>query len=283
MARSRNIKPSIMDNEELADLNPLTRLLFIYLWMLADREGRLEDRPKRIGAQALPYDRAADVDAMLDELHAAGFIVRYECEGQELIQIVAFAKHQTPHAREAASALPRPEQGITKAVPSHSQGDDTSQVVDSEQKTPRQLQGIAKAVPRHGQDRLIPDSLIPDSLIQINTPHTPQRGARRSAVSFKTWAQQVRESGEKLIPDDDPVFDYAREVELPDDFLTLAWIEFKARYSAEDAKRYKDFRSVFRKAVRGNWFKLWAIDAGGAYYLTTVGKQAERARQEVAA
>ena len=51
-----------MENEELADLDPIARLLFIYLWMLADREGRLEDRPKRIAGRALPYDREADVD-----------------------------------------------------------------------------------------------------------------------------------------------------------------------------------------------------------------------------
>jgi hypothetical protein len=42
MARIRMIKPGVMENEELAELSPLTRLLFIYLWMLADREGRLE-------------------------------------------------------------------------------------------------------------------------------------------------------------------------------------------------------------------------------------------------
>lgn len=122
MARARNIKPAIMGNEDLADLEPLTRLLFIYLWMLADREGRLEDRPKRIGAQALPYDRGAHVDAMLDDLHRAGFIVRYEAQGMACIQIAAFTKHQAPHIREAASDLPAPEQGTTKAVPKHDQG-----------------------------------------------------------------------------------------------------------------------------------------------------------------
>lgn len=106
MARARNIKPSIMDNEELAELEPVARLLFIYLWMLADREGRLEDRPKRIAAQALPYDRQVDVGAMLDELHKAGFILRYEAAGVACIQITAFAKHQSPHIREAESVLP---------------------------------------------------------------------------------------------------------------------------------------------------------------------------------
>ena len=143
MARSRNIKPSIMDNEDLAELDPLTRLLFIYLWMLADRDGRLEDRPKRIAAQALPYDRAADVESMLSGLHKLGFIDRYEVNGILVIQIVSFSKHQTPHVRESASALPEKVQSITKAVPEHNLGS-------------------AEASPR-SPDSLIPDSLIPDS------------------------------------------------------------------------------------------------------------------------
>lgn len=145
MSRARNIKPAIMDNEELAELEPLTRLLFIYSWMLADRAGRLEDRPKRIAAKALPYDREADVDAMLDSLANAGFIQRYEASGIRLIQIVNFAKHQTPHVRESESELPDCVQSTTKVVPEHNQGN-------------------SEASPR-SPDSLIPDSLIPDSLI----------------------------------------------------------------------------------------------------------------------
>lgn len=106
MARARNIKPSIMDNEELAELDALTRLFFVYLWMLADREGRVEDRPKRIAARALPYDRAADVGAMLRELDRAGFIARYTVGDVAVIQILNFSKHQTPHGTEKDSELP---------------------------------------------------------------------------------------------------------------------------------------------------------------------------------
>ena len=155
MARARNIKPAIMGNEELAELEPITRLLFIYLWMLADREGRLEDRPKRIAAQALPYDRSADVGAMLDDLHKAGFIVRYEAQGIACIQILAFAKHQTPHVREADSTLPAPNLGTTKVVPSHNLG--TTKTM------PEHNLGSAEASPRS------PDSgfLIPDSGLLI--------------------------------------------------------------------------------------------------------------------
>lgn len=171
MARARNIKPSIMDNEELAELDPLTRLLFIYLWMLADREGRLEDRPKRIAAQALAYDRQADIDSMLNGLNAGGFILRYKAGGMDLIQIVAFEKHQNPHIREAASELPPPKQGTTKARAKHNLGS-------------------ASAQPKPERAGLIPDSgfLIPDSLIVCveDTPaHTQAKQEYREAMKTR--------------------------------------------------------------------------------------------------
>lgn len=128
MARARNIKPAIMANEELGEMQPVERLLFIYLWMLADREGRLEDRPKRIKAEALPYDEA-DADAILQKLHRSGFILRYSVEGQRIIQVLNFAKHQAPHIREQASSLPAynpetvdPEPSREKAQPEHNLG-----------------------------------------------------------------------------------------------------------------------------------------------------------------
>lgn len=122
MARSRNIKPSIMENEDLAELAPVARLLFVYLWMLADREGRLEDRPKRIAGRALPYDREVDVDDLLNQLAGAGFITRYTVGEMALIQIINFAKHQSPHVRETVSELPGIEQSTTKAVLKHNLG-----------------------------------------------------------------------------------------------------------------------------------------------------------------
>ena len=47
------------------------------------------------------------------------------------------------------------------------------------------------------------------------------------------------------------------------------------------AKRYKDWRAVFRKAVRGNWLKLWLCDGEG-YRLSTIGIQAQRAKAATA-
>ncbi|APR40470.1 hypothetical protein BTO02_33225 [Paraburkholderia sp. SOS3] len=100
---------------------------------------------------------------------------------------------------------------------------------------------------------------------------------------MKTFLEQCKEKGEKPILENDTVFDYASKTAIPDDFLRLHWLEFKARYCEEGSKRYKDWRSVFRKSVRGNWFKLWWIAADGACSLTTVGEQAKRAHGRDAA
>ncbi|MBC2721822.1 DnaD domain protein [Desulfosporosinus sp.] len=107
MARSRNIKPSFFENEYLAELNPLARLLFIGLWGHADKEGRLEDRPKKLKAVILPYDEC-NIDEYLQSLHDSGFIVRYSIDETNYIQVVNFAKHQKPHPKEAASQIPPP-------------------------------------------------------------------------------------------------------------------------------------------------------------------------------
>ena len=105
MARKRTIDPGFFRNEDLGECSPLARLLFAGLWCWADREGRLEDRPKRLRAEILPYD-SADGVALVDELVARGFLKRYEAGGVRVLQIVAFGKFQVPHPRETPSALP---------------------------------------------------------------------------------------------------------------------------------------------------------------------------------
>jgi len=110
MARARNIKPAIFRNEVLGVSDPLHTLLFQSLWLLADREGRLEDRPIRIKADTFPYREGIDVDAMLTWLHDNGFIIRYASVKNSIqsrsIQIVNFTKHQNPHKNEAESTIP---------------------------------------------------------------------------------------------------------------------------------------------------------------------------------
>lgn len=110
MARARNIKPGLFKNEVLGVADALYTLLFEGLWLLADREGRLEDRPLRIKAEVFPYREGLDVSEMLNWLQANGFIRRYRVGGAALIQIDAFTKHQNPHKNEPESELPSIEE-----------------------------------------------------------------------------------------------------------------------------------------------------------------------------
>lgn len=114
MARARNIKPSFFRNELLAEVSHEARLTFIGLWCLADKAGRLEDRPRRIQAELWPY-HAVDMDGILNELSELrepdgnpACIRRYEADGLRFIEVVNFAKHQHSHHREPNSTIPAP-------------------------------------------------------------------------------------------------------------------------------------------------------------------------------
>lgn len=92
-------------DESLAMLEPYARLLLLYIRTIADREGRLWDRPRSIKAQCLPFDDV-DVDALLNTLQDNGRIVRYSYGDAKCIEIVNFLETQKPHPREPESEIP---------------------------------------------------------------------------------------------------------------------------------------------------------------------------------
>jgi hypothetical protein len=236
VARARNIKPSIMDNEALAELEPLTRLLFVYLWMLADRDGRLEDRPKRIAAQALPYDRDADVGAMLDELSIAGFITRYEACGKACIQIVSFIKHQTPHGTEKDGGLP----DVNGFYTVHTRGNNGYATGESK------LVNGALTVNPPLDNALNPDSgfLNPDSglvaAVAAQPPTTADKKSRKTALpaDFEI-SERVRK------------WAAAKGIGRLEEHLEA----FKRKCAANDYRKVS-WDDAFMEAIREDWAKL---------------------------
>ena len=171
MARSRNIKPGFFTNDELAECHPLGRLLFAGLWTIADKEGRLDDRPKKIKAMLLPFDEA-DCDALLQQLNDHKFIIRYRVNGECYIQISNWKKHQNPHCKEAASEIPAPLENDKSTGQEQCKEDaeeekkDSESIQDVENKGAPELHGTSM-VQESVEDSLNPaDSLnlIPDSL-----------------------------------------------------------------------------------------------------------------------
>jgi hypothetical protein len=118
--RARNIKPGFFKNEDLAETGPYGQILFAGLWGLADREGKLEDRPKRIKAEIFPYyDPNPVVDELLDFLEQRGLILRYSVNGHNYLKIINFLKHQSPHHNEAESKIPDPLSSLEERTSDH--------------------------------------------------------------------------------------------------------------------------------------------------------------------
>lgn len=101
----------------------------------------------------------------------------------------------------------------------------------------------------------------------------PKKPAAKALVTIDDFLSKCKESGEPTISPDDPILTYASEAGIPQEFIRLNWLEFIER-NRESGKKYKDWRSAFRKCVRGSWYKLWWLD-GESYLLSTNGKQAE--------
>lgn len=171
MARARNIKPGFYKNEDLAECSVWARFIFPGLWMLADREGRLEDRPKRIKAELLPFD-GQDVEPLLAELAARGFVVRYRIGGASYIQILGFSAHQSPHYSEKQSVIkPPPLQEISGNVVVIKRGSQHPDSLNPDSPNPSSLN---------------PDSPNPESLEKHSAARRAPAGRKAKAKDGKT-------------------------------------------------------------------------------------------------
>lgn len=164
MARARNIKPSIFKNELLGQADPLMTLLFISLWTLADKEGRLEDRPLRIKAETFPYRENININGYLTQLQQLGFIDRYSVGEIAIIQVITFKEHQSPHSTEKSSTLPAKPIDTQVTVNQPLNNESTNVVLNI--------------------NVLNPSSLIPDSPILIPDTGIPSKSKTISASAL---------------------------------------------------------------------------------------------------
>ena len=181
MARTRQLKPQFFTDDDLGTAEPLARLCFAGLWTLADREGRLLNRPRQIKVQVLPYDDC-DIEKILDELEARKFIVRYTADGVSIIQIRSFKKNQTPHPREAERTLPQPQVMVEPRLDQGMAKDMTSQAcINTNSIIPSTLPPEASAAsppPASGQPSKA-------SLDSIELP--PELNTPEFVAAWQTW------------------------------------------------------------------------------------------------
>ena len=108
MARIRYIKPEYFDDEDIAQIPFEAERLFQGLWVYADREGKLEYRPKYLKAKIFPYHdkiTTEDIITLLNLLSNPNiperpnkkFIVIYEVSDRKYIKILSSNKHFCCH------------------------------------------------------------------------------------------------------------------------------------------------------------------------------------------
>tara|TARA_R100000655_G_scaffold109881_1_gene166111 strand:+ start:560 stop:1318 length:759 start_codon:yes stop_codon:yes gene_type:complete len=118
MARIRTIKPEFFTSDDIVSMTPLARLFYVSLWCEADREGRLEWKPRTLKLRYLPGDNC-NIEELANELIEGGLIVLYEVDGKEYAEILSFKKHQVINNRESESKIPS---RVTHASPTRESG-----------------------------------------------------------------------------------------------------------------------------------------------------------------
>jgi hypothetical protein len=102
-----------------------------------------------------------------------------------------------------------------------------------------------------------------------------KKGGRSKSedVTLPDWLASLPDDA-LAVPADDAVFEWAGKTGIPREWIALAWWAFEARYES-DAKTYRDWRAVFRRAVREDWLRLWRQGRDG-WELTTAGEAMRR-------
>ena len=185
--RTRDVSPGFFTNENWPC--PLAQILFLGLVVHADREGRLEDRPKRLKSYILPH-WDCDVEDLLAAL-CPEFISRYRVGESRYIQVLKFERHQKHiHPRESESEIP-PEltEGHSKDGPKTDQGHSKAEQGYS---GIRRLSSSKKGVQGETNDR------PPDRFEEFWEAFPP--GRRKSpGVARRSWKQALKRVSAEVI------------------------------------------------------------------------------------
>lgn len=211
MARIRSVKPEFFTDEDLAELSRDHRLLFQGLWTVADRTGRLEDRPKKLKLMIFPWDDDISpqrIDDMLWELaqHKSCFIIRYVVDDVSYIAVSNFEKHQRPHPREPHSTIPPPGEVtpreriadepplmLTQAIPEPVKAAAEQDLGNTEANHARTEEpGLGTAEPRPGKHEEV---VGPETSRIQEVPRSPKSPERIQAGSLQ---KETANKGKKL-------------------------------------------------------------------------------------
>lgn len=97
MARIRSIKPEFWTSEQVVELSPTTRLLFIGMWTFCDDRGIHPASCKTLKMEVFPGDdfTSSDIEQMMAAIIQAGLVLEYQgIDGKYYWAVTGWDKHQ---------------------------------------------------------------------------------------------------------------------------------------------------------------------------------------------
>ena len=229
--RIRTVKPEFFSDPIMCSLDPMSRLTFIGLWIMADDYGRLLDAPKTIAGELFPFDESVTsqtINEILENLANLSRIIRYSSNGCSVLFIVNWDKHQKI-AHPTASKLPAPPlEDITA-------GEDTFQekfVKNSDELPRNSVQEVGSRKKEVGRRKKEVGSEITDISQNLETP--------------------LRKKRASLVPDEFPITDKMRtwakanNITLNLEEATQDWLDF---WRSEGTLK-ADWEATWRNGMR---------------------------------
>lgn len=229
---------------------PTQKAVLISLADNANDHGECWPSIKTIAVRTCFSERA--VQNAIHWLEAAGALSADRSNGRHTRYVVTPNAYQTP-----APAAP-PQQVHPRSKCTTAAGSPPQQVPKPPQEIPKPPQEVPS-------NRKEPSRTVRKTRV------------RSSETTFDEWTDSL--GGQDAILDTDPIYDWASNAGIPEDWVELAWMEFVNKHDG-NPKRQADWRKTFRNYVKSDWLKIWRFDAiRKTYVLTTVGEQHRAIRE----
>ena len=119
MARIRTIKPEFWSSEQVVELSPTARLLFIGLWNFCDDGGNHPASARTLKMEVFPGDdfTAEQISGMVDEMKKCGLIIEYQADNRTYWHVTGWHhqkiekpnyKHPAPKFADQSPTVRRP-------------------------------------------------------------------------------------------------------------------------------------------------------------------------------
>lgn len=139
MPRIRTIKPDFMRHEGLQDLeveHPGSYIMLTYvgLWMMCDKNGIFQYRPRQLKLDILPFI-PFDMQSTLTILENNGYLKKYTVDGKDFGIIPTFRSHQRLSGKEASEEgekYPLPIETICEAPETYPETKDEASEDDTD-------------------------------------------------------------------------------------------------------------------------------------------------------